>query len=183
MLGGRVLDEAAAVHHQDTLGDSRQECQVVGDPDDTHARLSLQALDKADDFSLHGDIEGGSGLVGDEDARLTGECHGNRHTLSHAAGELVWVLAESQGRIRNTNSRQELLGAPVGLGLRDGEMAADHFRNLPAYGQNWVEGRERVLEDNRDLSATDGVELRRGQTQQFASVKSGVDRPRLRAIG
>jgi hypothetical protein len=145
--------------------------------------LSLQALDQAHDFSLHGDIEGRSGLVGDEDARLTGECHGNRHTLSHAAGELVWVLAESQGRIRNTNSRQELLGALARLGLRDGEMAANHFCNLPAYGQNRVEGRERILEDNRDLSATDGIELRCGQTQQFAPVESGVGCPRVRAVG
>jgi hypothetical protein len=145
--------------------------------------LSLQALDQPDDFSLYGDIEGRSGLVGDEDARLAGERHRNRHALSHAAGELMWVLAESQGRIWNTNSRQQLFGALAGLGLRDGEMAANHFRNLPAYGQNRVEGRERILEDNRDLSATDGIELRCSQTQQIASVESGVSRPRVRAVG
>ena len=183
ILGGRVLDEAAAVHHQDTFGDSRQERQVVRYPDDAHARLSLQVLDQTDDFSLHGDIEGRSGLVGDEDARLTGERHGNRHTLPHAAGELVWVLAQPQDRIWNTNSHQELPGALAGLGLRDGEMAANHFRNLPADGQNRVEGRERILEDNRDLSAPDGIELRGSQTQQFAPVESRVGRPRVRAIG
>ena len=152
-------------------------------PDDTHARLSLQVLDQAHDFSLHGDIEGRGGLVGDEDARLAGERHGNRHTLSHAAGELMWVLAQPQGRVRNTNSRQELLGALAGPGLRDGEMTANHFRDLPAYRQNRVEGRERILEDNRDLSTTDGIEFRGSQIQQIASVESGVGRPRVRAVG
>jgi hypothetical protein len=182
VLSGRVLDDAAAVHHQNTLGNSRQERHVVRDPDDTHACLSLQVLDQANDFSLNGNIKGRSGFIGNENARLTGERHRDGDTLSHAARELVRVLPQPQGRVRNSNSRQQLLGAAASFGFRDRKMAANHFGDLPTYSQNRVEGGQRVLEDDRNLPTPDCVELCCGQTQQFAPVESGMGGPCMSAF-
>ena len=42
---------------------------------------------------LHGDVEGGRRLVGDDELRPAGHRHGDHRALAHAAGELVRVLA------------------------------------------------------------------------------------------
>ena len=46
---------------------------------------------QAEDLGLHGDVQRGGGLVGDQQPRLAGECQGDGHALGHAAGDLVRV--------------------------------------------------------------------------------------------
>ena len=54
----------------------------------------LQRAQQVEDLRLHGDVERGRGLVGDEQARVADERHRDHHALAHAARELVRVLAE-----------------------------------------------------------------------------------------
>ena len=58
----------------------------VADEQAGHVSLAAQPCDKVDDLRLDGHIEGGGGLVGNEDVRLAGQSHGDHDTLAHAAG-------------------------------------------------------------------------------------------------
>ena len=53
-----------------------------------------QAVDEVEDLRLHGDVERGRRLVGDEQLRIAGERHGDHHALALAAGELVRIAVE-----------------------------------------------------------------------------------------
>jgi hypothetical protein len=52
-------------------------------------RVAPGRLDLLDDLRLGGHVEGGGGLVGDEQVGLAGDPDGDHDALSHAAGELV----------------------------------------------------------------------------------------------
>ncbi len=61
------------------------------DEQQCHANLPLQRLDQVQDLRLYRDVERGRRLVGDHQARATGNRHGNHHTLPHATGQLVGI--------------------------------------------------------------------------------------------
>ena len=56
--------------------------------------LRLQVLQQLEDLRLHGDVERGGRLVGDQEIGLVGERHGDHHALALAAGKLVRIGAE-----------------------------------------------------------------------------------------
>ena len=66
LVGRAALDAAAAVHHQDVVGELGDHAEVVRDDDDRGAELLLQVADQVEDLRLDGDVEGGRRLVGDE---------------------------------------------------------------------------------------------------------------------
>ena len=65
-LGRAVLDRPAGVHHQDVVGQLGDHAEVVGDDDDRGVELRLQVADQVEDLRLHGDVERGGRLVGDQ---------------------------------------------------------------------------------------------------------------------
>ena len=52
---------------------------------------------RAQHLGLHGDVEGGGRLVGQDDGRVVGHGDGDDHPLAHAPGELVGVVAHPLG--------------------------------------------------------------------------------------
>ena len=68
-LGHRAgLDDVARVHHRDPVGLLGDQRQVVGDQHDGHVVLGAQVAQQRHDLRLHGDVERGGGLVGDQHA-------------------------------------------------------------------------------------------------------------------
>ncbi len=63
---------------------------------------------QVDDLGLHGDVERGGRLVGDQQIRPAGERNGDHHALAHAAGELVRVVFTPPLGRRNAHTRQHL---------------------------------------------------------------------------
>ena len=47
---------------------------------------------------MHGDVERGGRLVGDDQARIAGKRHGDQHALAHAAGQLMRILRQQLAR-------------------------------------------------------------------------------------
>ena len=72
---------------------------------------------------LHGDVEGGRRLVGDDELRAPGHRHGDHRALAHAAGELVRILPGAPGRVGDVDLAQELDGALARLRRRAGGRA------------------------------------------------------------
>jgi len=67
--------------------------KIVRDQQQCHTNLTLQRLNQVQDLRLHRDIECRRRLVGDHQARATGNRHGNHNPLPHATGQLMRITA------------------------------------------------------------------------------------------
>jgi len=65
---GRVgfLGHLAGVHDNGAVGTPGDHAHVVGDEQDAHVQPLTQLVDEVEDLGLDGDVEGGGGLVGDQ---------------------------------------------------------------------------------------------------------------------
>ena len=84
----------AGVHDGDVVADVGDHAEVVADDDHRQAGVADQRAQQAEDLGLHGDVEGGGGLVGDQQLRLAGERQRDADALRHAAGQLVRVALQ-----------------------------------------------------------------------------------------
>ena len=67
-LRGRArLDDLAGIHHRDAVAGLRDDAEVVGDEQHAHAEVVAQLQDQLQDLVLHGDVERGRRLVGDQE--------------------------------------------------------------------------------------------------------------------
>ena len=65
------------------------DAQVVGDQHDPRAGHLLGGLEHLQHLGLHGDVQSGGRLVGDDQVRVVGDRHRDHGPLAHPAGELV----------------------------------------------------------------------------------------------
>ena len=94
-LGGRgLLDDLSGVHDGDAVGDLGDQSQVVADEDHGEAEPLAQLAQQVDDLLLDGHVQGGGGLVGDDQARVTGQSHGDEDALALPPGELVRIAKQ-----------------------------------------------------------------------------------------
>ena len=70
--------------------------QIVRDQQQRHAALALQPQQQREHLRLHGDVERGRRLVGDQQARVAGDRHRDHHALRHAARQLVRIGVEAR---------------------------------------------------------------------------------------
>ncbi len=73
LLGLADLDDRAEIHDGDAVRDMADQAQVVGDEEDGQMQAVLQLQQKVDDLRLHGDVERGDDLVGDQQVGLDRE--------------------------------------------------------------------------------------------------------------
>ena len=65
----------------------------MGDEDDGQTQLFLQIVQQVDDLCLHGNVQRGNRLVGDDELRLHHQCTGDADALTLTAGELMGIAA------------------------------------------------------------------------------------------
>ena len=117
------LDDPAAVHHRDPIGDLGDHAEIVGDQDQAHAGLGLELLEQRQDLRLHGDVERGRRLVGDQDVGAQRERHRDHHALALAARELVRIVVGAPRRLGDADpleQRDRLARAAARRGRRRG---------------------------------------------------------------
>ena len=132
------------------LGD---DAEVVRDQHQRHAALALQAQQQGEHLRLHGDVERGRRLVGDEQARVAGDRHRQHDALAHAARELVREGVEAALRVGDLDVLQQLQRARASRPARAAFVQRDRLHQLERDRERRVEARHRVLEDHRDLAA------------------------------
>ena len=71
----------------------------------------LQLAHQLEDLRLHGDVERGGRLVGDQQRRIAGQRHRDHHALAHAAGELVRIFVDALLGRGDVHAAQQLDGA------------------------------------------------------------------------
>ena len=121
--------------------------------------VAIDVAEQVEDLGLDGHVQRGRRLVGDQHLRRGGESHRDHHPLAHPAGELVRIVAGASGRGGNAHPAEHVdRGGERPLRVPS-VVKAGRLRDLPADPVDRVEGGHRVLEDHRDLAATDLAHL------------------------
>ena len=68
--GQALLAQLAGLHDHDAVGAVTGHGEVVGNEEDAHAKLRAHVIEEIEDDLLHGDVEGGGRLVGDDEVGL-----------------------------------------------------------------------------------------------------------------
>ena len=144
--------------------------EMVGDEEDCTVKGRLQLAQTMDDLHFQGGVQGGGGLVRDQQLRLHHQGHGDGDALAHAAGELVGEGAQPGLRIGDADAIQHRNGASSFLGRRDPVPVLD-VDHLPADRKHRVVRLHGILKDHRDVTAPQHPHVGFGQAQQVASVE------------
>src|SRR5699024_12341832 len=81
----------AVPHHHDLVDRPGHDRQVVRHQDQPHTQVTAQFVQQVQDACLHGHIQRGGRLVGQQHLRVTHQPHGDDHALTHPSRELVGV--------------------------------------------------------------------------------------------
>ncbi len=156
---GAEFDQAAGVHDGDAIGYVRDDGEIVRDEKHRQSEFVAKVVEQVEDLLLDGDIEGGGGLVGDEELRAVDDGHGDHDPLAHASGELVRIAAGALLRIGYGNVAHAFDGLPPCFGFRDAVMSEDGFGDLVADAHDGVEGGHGLLEDHGNARAAKLAQL------------------------
>ena len=103
------------VHHRDVVGPPGHDAEVVGDEDHRHVPLALLRLEQVEDLRLHGHVERGGRLVGEQQLRAARQGDRDHDPLAHAAGQLVRVLAQAPLGLGDADRREQRERGLVGV--------------------------------------------------------------------
>ena len=145
-MGGLVEDgvHAGPLHHLAGVEDGHlltglgDDPQVVGDHDDRGVVALPELVHQVQDLGLDGHVQGGGGLVGDEQLGLAGQSHGNHHALAHAAGKLERVLLGHPLGVGDLHIGQQANGLCPGLFLAHVLVDLQCLANLALHGEHRV---------------------------------------------
>ncbi|MBW8714162.1 MAG: ABC transporter ATP-binding protein, partial [Acidobacteria bacterium] len=88
------LHNLSQVHHGHPAANVTHQPEIVRDEEIRELQLLLQIHQQIDDLRLHRYIEGGDGLVGDDERRVERQSAGQADALSLAAAELMGVACQ-----------------------------------------------------------------------------------------
>ena len=125
----------------------------MGDEHHRHVPLLLEALEQVEDLGLHGHVERGRGLVGDQELGAARQRDGDDHALPHAAGQLVRVLLQPAGGLGHADRSQQLDGRAIRFLLADVEVVAQRLGDLATDLDHRVQRGHRVLKHHSDLGS------------------------------
>jgi len=163
-----LFNDASQVHHEDTLRHLRDEAQVVGDEENRHAEFVLKVEHQFENLRSGGDVQRGRRLVGDEEIRIAGQRQRDHRPLAHSAAQLVGIAMDGARRIGHAHLPQHSDGLLQRLLFGDRLVQANRFDDLLSNRVDGVEGRLRLLKDQRHFQATDETQhgilwIERGQ--------------------
>ena len=159
-LDRALLDDLAALHDADPVGDLAHDAEIVGDEQHRHAETRLHVLEQIEDLRLHGDVKRGRRFVGDQQVGLIGQRHRDHHPLALAAGELVRIALEPAGRIGNADLVKQLENARARCLAGNALMQSKNLADLLLDRVQRIERGHRLLEDDRDVVAAHVADLR-----------------------
>ena len=172
-LGGfSGLDDLPLLHDAQPVGQPAHDAHVVGDEQDRHAQPSLQAHQQLQQLRLDGHVQGGGGLVRDEQIRLVGQGHGDHHPLPLSAGQLVRVGAEPPLGILDADEPQQFHRARGGRRPVEALVQLQGLADLALDGVERVQRRHGLLENHGDTVAADALQGPGVGAQQFGALEA-----------
>ena len=149
-VGWRVLHHLPGVHHDDARASLGHHTKIVGDQQQRGTGAIGQIQQQVDDLRLHGDIQRGGWLIGDQQHRIADQRHGDHRALTHPTRELVRVGVTAALRQRDADSLQHGDGAIPRCLAPKAQMTACGFGDLLSDGKNRIERAHGFLEDHAD---------------------------------
>ncbi len=168
-----VLHGTTGIHHQHLVADTGDHAKVMGDHDDGGVELALELVHQGHDLGLHGHVERGGRLIGDQQLRPAEQCHGDHHPLAHTAGELMGVHSHPLARFGDLHRVQHPHRLLERRRLVHPLVQHQHFHQLILHLHVRVERGHWVLEDHGDLLGADLVELGLGEVEDLFALKFG----------
>ena len=107
LLGVADLDDFSAIHYGDAGGEVAHHRHGVRDEEVGEAEVALELGQQVDDLGADADVEGGDGLVADDEFRAEREGAGDSDALALASGEFVGI-AERADSSRPTARRSSV---------------------------------------------------------------------------
>src|SRR5690606_1157810 len=176
-VGGRAeLDDPTAVDHGDPVAHPRDDREIVAHEEPGDAERPAELAEKLEDARLDRDVEGGDGLIEDEEVGLEDDGAGDRHSLTFSARELV-RKAVPERRIEPTadegipHERAPLLAIAA---LVDREPLLDGG----ADGLARIERAPGILEDELEARA-EGAKLSLGNAREIDAIEDDAAGRRL----
>ena len=154
-----LLDDVALEHDGDAVSHVGHHAHVVRNQQDAGVELVLQRAEEVEDVGLHRDVEGGGGLVGDDDGRVARERHGDHHALPHTAGELVGELLRAALRVGDAHRFEQVYCPGPGFTPECDAVHLHRLGELFAHPDDGVERGHRLLEHHRDVVAAHIAQL------------------------
>ncbi len=146
--GRPFLDDPARIHHGHSVGDARDDREVVRHVDHREAPLDTQATKLLEHVSLGDDVQSGRRLVEHDKRRLARERHRDHDALLLPTRKLMREAAQEARLGRKVDGRESRRG--IERGVHVGSMLVQHVAERPADPQCGVERARRVLRDVRD---------------------------------
>jgi hypothetical protein len=115
-VGTGAFRPAALPHHDDAVGHFGHHAHVMGDQDDRGAQVALQVAQQVQHLALHGHVERGGRLVGDQHFGAQRQRHGDHHPLAHAAGKFMRDTGHPPFGLRQAHRAQRRERARARLG-------------------------------------------------------------------
>ena len=161
-----LLQQLAFAHHRHPGAQLAHHMEVVGDEEDPRPLLPVDLFQQVQDALLDGHVQGGGGLVTDEEFGLRDDGRGHHGPLEHPAGQFVGVLAIEHRRLRQFRVGHGLQGLLPPLGRA--QLGVDHqgLFHLGADGHHRVHGGHGLLKDHGDLPAPKGPDGLPGGLEQ-----------------
>ena len=146
----------------------RDDAEIVRDEKKRELELAAQFLQQFENLLLHGDVERGGGLVGNEHARIRGKGHGDHDALAESAGKLMGKLPGPARRIGNSGEFERAQDARAKVGVAEARLVhANGFGDLSADAHDGIERGHGLLEDHGDFAPSQGADLRGRSSNQI----------------
>ena len=159
------------MHHRHVVGVAGHQAQVVADQQNAQIALALQAPQQIQDGFLDGHVQGGGGLVGDQQGRVVGQRHGDHHPLTLAAAELMRVALQHVLGGGQLHLFQQIQATLPDGGASQALMNAHRLADLPLHAVQRVERGERLLKDGADTAAAQRPAAIGGPVQDVVAVQ------------
>ncbi len=144
------LHDPASRHHGHPVAHVTHDREVVGDEEVAHAAFLLEVQEEVEDLSLDRDVEGGDGLVADDELGLQGQGPCDADALELAARERGRASG-AQGRV-DADALEQDVRPPAALGSVVEAMDDPGLGHDVADREARVDRREGVLVDELDMA-------------------------------
>ena len=169
-----LLRDSAGVHDDDVVGDLGDDAEVVGDHDDRRVELLLELQHQVQDLRLRRHVERGRGLVGDQEVGLVDQRHRDHHALPHPTRELVRIVVDSLVGAGDSDCLKQLERPLTSFGPRDVAVEQHGLVELLADRVHRVQRRHRILEDHRDVVASQVAQLAAAHLEEVVALEEGL---------
>ncbi len=147
------LHDSSGVHHRDATRNLRHHSQIVRNEKHRKPQLPPQFREQLQNLFLHRDVQRGSRLVRDQDARASRQRHRDHHPLPQSARKLMRILPRAPRRISQRRAFQCFERPPVNFTFASPRLVhANRFFHLRADAQHRIQRRHRLLKNHGDLA-------------------------------